>query len=146
VDQPVEGPVGWVSARTDRVAQGVVGVALLAAFVFRVPWIVPGLALVLAAGALAGPRVNAFHGVYERWIGPRLPGRTAVAGSDDAPIAAATVRAQDALGAVILGAASLAFLVGIGLVGWLLALGEAVIAIVAATTRIHLGDRVRRAR
>jgi hypothetical protein len=47
---------------------------------------------------------------------------------------------------VILAVASVAFLLGIGLVGWLLALGEAVIAIVAATTRIHLGDRVRRAR
>jgi hypothetical protein len=135
-----------VAARTDRVAQGAVGIALLAAFVFRVPWLVPGLALVLTVGALAGPRTNAFHAVYERWIAPRLPGRTPVAGTDDVPIATATVRAQDALAAVILAVASVAFLLGIGLVGWLLALGEAVIAIVAATTRIHLGDRVRRAR
>ena len=137
-----------VDARTDRVAQGAVGVALLAAFVFRVPWLVPGLAVVVAAGALGGPRANALHRIYERALAPRLPGPAPVAegGDVEPPIAASTVRAQDALAAVILAVASFAFLLGIALVGWLLALGEAVIAIVAATTRVHLGDRVRRSR
>jgi hypothetical protein len=30
-------------------------------------------------------------------------------------------------------------------VGWMLAIAEAVIAIIAATTRIHVADRLRRA-
>jgi hypothetical protein len=139
VNQPVEG----VDARTDRFAQGAVGVALLAAFVFRVPWLVPGLSLLLAVGALAGPRANGLHRVFERWVTPRLPAPRSTA--PEVPVSAPTVRAQDALAAVILGVASLAFLLGIAIVGWALVLAEAVIAIVAATTRIHVGDRLRRA-
>jgi hypothetical protein len=139
VSQPVEG----VDARTDRVAQGTVGVALLAAFVFRIPWLVPGLSLLLAFGALAGPRANGLHRALERWVTPRLPAPSATA--EEETVAVPTVRAQDALAAAILAAASFAFLLGIGLVGWVLALAEAVIAIIAATTRIHLGDRLRRA-
>jgi Domain of unknown function (DUF4395) len=139
VSQPVEG----VDARTDRVAQGTVGVALLAAFVFRIPWLVPGLSLLLAVGALAGPRANGLHRALERWVTPRLPAPSSTAPDDT--VAVPTVRAQDALAAAILAVASLAFLLGIALVGWVLALAEAVIAIIAATTRIHVGDRLRRA-
>ncbi len=54
------------------------------------------------------------------------------------------MRAQDALAAVILLVASLAFVLGIGLVGWILAIAEAVIAIVVATTGFHIADRIRR--
>lgn len=138
MSQPVEG----VDARTDRVAQGTVGVALLAAFVFRIPWLVPGLSLLLAVGALAGPRANGLHRALERWVTPHLPAPSGTAAEDTVTVP--TVRAQDALAAAILAAASFAFLLGIGLVGWVLALAEAVIAIIAATTRIHLGDRLRR--
>ena len=116
--------------------------ALLAAFVFRVPLLVPALAVVLGIGALAGPRANLLHRVYERWVAPRLPAPREVA--PEAAVATATVRAQDALATVALLVASLAFPLGIGLVGWLLAIGEAVVAILAATTRIHVGDRLRR--
>jgi hypothetical protein len=140
VNQPVEGGVGGVDARTDRVAQGAVGVALLAAFVFRIPWLVPALALLLAVAALAGPEANGLHFVFERWIAPRLPARR-----DSVPegtVPGATVRAQDVLGAALLVVASFAFGLGIGLVGWLLVVIEAVIAIIAATTSVHLADRV----
>ena len=139
MSQPVEG----VDARTDRVAQGTVGVALLAAFVFGIPWLVPGLSLLLAVGALAGPRANGLHRALERWVTPRLPAPSGTAPDDT--VSVPTVRAQDALAAAILAVASLAFLLGIALVGWVLALAEAVIAIIAATTRIHVGDRLRRA-
>ena len=139
MNQPVEG----VDARTDRVAQGAVGVALLAAFVFRIPWLVPVLSLLLAVGALAGPRANGLHVAFERWVSPRLPAPWST--SPEAKVPEPTVRAQDALAAVILAVASLAFLFGIAIVGWALALAEAVIAIIAATTRIHIGERLRRA-
>jgi hypothetical protein len=138
VNPPVEG----VDARTDRVAQGTVGVALIAAFVFRIPWLVPALALLLAVAAFAGPRANGLHRVFERWIAPRLPAASNAV--PEATVATATVRAQDALATAILVVASLAFVLDIGLFGWLLALGEAVVAIIAATTRVHLGDRFAR--
>ena len=138
----MEQPVDGVDARTDRIAQAAVGVALLAAYVFRVPWLVPVLALLLAVGALAGPKANVLHRACARWITPRLP-----LPSDAAPertVTSPTVRAQDALAAAILAVASLAFVSGVGFLGWALALGEAVVAIIAATTRIHAGDRLRR--
>jgi Domain of unknown function (DUF4395) len=137
VNQPVEG----VDARTDRIAQGAVGVALIAAFVFRVPGLVPALSLLLAVGALAGPRANALHRACERWITPRLPAPGAA--GPEGTVTIPTVRAQDGLAAAILAVASLAFLFGIAIVGWALALAEAVVAIIAATTRIHAGDRLR---
>jgi hypothetical protein len=138
----VNEPFDAIDARTDRAAQATIGVALLAAFVFRVTWVVPLVALFLAVGALAGPEGNVLHKAFERWLLPRLP-------ADRAPIhesrvSVATVRAQDALGAVILAAAALGFVLGIGPIGWMLVLGEAVIAILAATTRVHAADWVRR--
>jgi Domain of unknown function (DUF4395) len=138
VNQPVEG----VDARTDRVAQGAVGVALLAAFVFRVPWLVPALSLLLAVGALAGPQANGLHRAIERWVTPRL--RAPRPEAPEITVPTPTVRAQDALAAVILALASFAFLLGIAVVGWALALAEAVIAIIAATTLVHIGERLRR--
>ena len=47
-------------------------------------------------------------------------------------VAVATVRAQDAIAAAIL-AVVLAFLFGVAILGWALALAEAVIAIIAAS-------------
>lgn len=123
-------------------AQGVVGVALLAAFVFRVPWLVPGLALLLAVAALGGPEANGLHLVFERWIAPRLPARRDSVTEGSIP--GSTVRAQDALAAAILTLASLVFALGIGPIAWLFVIAEAVIAIVAATTAVHLADRVLR--
>jgi uncharacterized protein DUF4395 len=137
----VNEPIDAVDARTDRAAQATVGVVLLASFVFRVTWIVPILALFLGVGALAGPEGNVLHKAFERWILPRLPANTAPATERSVPVE--TVRAQDALGAVILAAAALGFVLGIAPIGWVLVLGEAVIAILAATTRMHAADWVR---
>jgi hypothetical protein len=138
----VNEPVDSVDARTDRVAQGTVGIVLLAAFVFRPTWLVPVVALFLAVGALAGPEGNVLHKGFERWILPRLRGKWSHATESSVPVA--TVQAQDMLGAIILAAASLGFVVGIAPISWVLVLGEAVIAILAATTRFHAADWVRR--
>jgi hypothetical protein len=138
----VNEPVEAVDARTDRVAQGAVGIALLAGFVFRVPWLVPAVALVLAVAALGGPRANALHQIFERLIAPRLPKPAAIAAEPKVP--GTTVRAQDALATVILLVATITFVLGIGFVGWILVVAEAVIAIMAATTRIHVAERLRR--
>ena len=141
-------PVEGVDARTDRVSQSAIGIALLAAFVFGFPWVVPAFVLILGIAALAGPRANALNYVFERWVAPRIPSRLSrsEAAATEPPIPYGTVRAQDALGSVVLLAASFAFALGVGMVGWLLAVAEAVAAIVAATTRVHIADRLRRAK
>jgi hypothetical protein len=128
------GPRATVDARSDRAVESIVGIVLLGAFVFRLPWLVPILTLILAAGAVGGPGANLFHLGFRRLIEPRLP---VVA----AAVPAATVRAQDALLAALGLLASLAFLIDIDLVGWLFVVAAALVAIFAATTMIHIGER-----
>lgn len=135
-------PVDAVDSRTDRVAQAAFGVVLLAAFVFRLTWVVPIVALFLAVGALAGPEGNVAHKAFEKWILPRLPANTV--SPADRTVSVATVRAQDALIAAVLAVATVAFVLGIGPIGWVLVLAAAVVVILAATIRLHVADWVRR--
>ncbi len=135
-------PVDAVDARTDRAAQATIGVVLLAGFVFRVTWVVPLLGVVVGVAALAGPEANVLHRVFERLVAPRLPApRDHVS---ERTVAVDTVRAQDGLAAVILLVAALALVLGVGPVGWMLVVAEAMVAILAATTRVHAGEWLRR--
>jgi hypothetical protein len=113
----------------------VVGVLLLAGFVFREPVIIPILAILLGLGALLGPSANPFHRAYAAWLLPRLH-------RDGVQVDPQTIRAQDAFAAIVLAVASLAFAVGLAGFGWLLVLVEAVVAVLAATTMVHVGARV----
>jgi Domain of unknown function (DUF4395) len=137
----VDGGSEPVDARADRTVQGVVAVATLSAFVFRQPWVIPVLAVFLGAGALVGPAGNPIYRIFVGVVAPRL---SAAANLEPA----ATLRAQDALGAALLGAATLCLLIGLGGLAWIITLAEAGVAAVAATTAVHLGiavrDRLRR--
>jgi Domain of unknown function (DUF4395) len=132
-----------VDEREVRTAQAAVGVLLLGAFVFRVPELVVGVTVVLAIGALFGPRVNGFHVAYRAVLRSRLTAPSPV-------IAPHAVRALDVLGTVLLLIACAAFGVGIDAIGWLFTLIEAVVAIIQATTGYNAGldvlDRMRRGR
>jgi hypothetical protein len=130
--------VDKVDARTDRVVQGAVGVILLGAFVFRFGWLVPALGLVLAPGAIAGPGMQPLIQGFDRFVAPRLPAGEA------AVIPASTVRAQDILTVAGIALASVIIAVGVGLLGWLVVIALAVVALIAATTRLHLGERLLR--
>jgi hypothetical protein len=63
-------------------------------------------------------------------------------------VAASTVRAQDGLAAALLAFATLWLLISLGGIAWIVALAEAGVAAVAATTGVHLGvtlrDRLKR--
>jgi hypothetical protein len=128
---------GDVDARADRLAQGAVGVLFLAAFVFKLPWLVPVVGLVLVVAAVGGTRANPFHILFVRALAPRL-------GPPDAGFDEDTVRAQDALLAAVAALATLFFLVGIGFVGWLVTIATAIVAVLAAATGFHAGEHVRR--
>jgi hypothetical protein len=130
-------PLGGVDARGDRLVQGSVGVLLLAAFVFGFPVVVLVVGVVLAVGAAIGPRANPFHVAFARLLAPRL----AVSAALVDPL---TIRRQDALLAGMCAVALLGFGLGIAPLGWLVVIGAAIVAIFAATTRIHLGDKLRR--
>ena len=128
-------PAPPVDARSDRAAEGFVGIALLAGFVFRWPWLVPLLALVLGAGAAFGPGANVLHLGFSALIARRLP-------PADRWVPAETVRAQDAFLAGLCAAGAISLALGLTPIGWLLVIAAALIAIFAASTRLYLGERV----
>jgi hypothetical protein len=134
---PVEFRAGEVDARADRLAEGSVGVLLLAAFVFRWPWLVPAVGAVLVVAIVGGTRVDPFHVLFVRAFAPRM-------GTADATVTADTVLAQDVLLAGLTAIATLSFLVGVAFIGWLVVIAAAVIAVVAAATGLHVGDQLRR--
>ena len=130
-----------VDARADRVVQGAIAVVTLAAFVFRAAWAIPVLAVVLGLGAAIGPAGNALHRLFAGLATPRLP-------TARATVPASTVQAQDSLAFALLALATLCLLISLGGIAWIVALAEAGVAAVAATTRVHLGvmlrDRLKR--
>jgi len=130
-----------VDARADRAVQGAISIVTLSAFVFRAPWVIPVLAVFLAAGALLGPAGNPFHRVFQGVVAPR-------ASKPRLLVPASTIQAQDALAAALLAVATFFLLVGVGAIAWIVTLAEGGVAAVAATTGIHVGivarDRIRR--
>jgi hypothetical protein len=124
-----------IDEREVRSAQAAVGVLLLGAFVFRVPPLVAGVAVVVAIGAAVGPGANALHAVYRAVIGPRLkpPEETVPAGD---------ARALDILATGLLILACAAFVVGIDVLGWFFTLVEAAIAVVTATTGFNTATAI----
>jgi hypothetical protein len=125
-----------VDSRADRATQGAVAVILLSAFVFSQAWIIPVLGVLVGAGAAFGPAGNPFHRLYSAFVAPRL---AKPASFEDA----VTVRVQDVLAVALLGTATLALLISLNVVAWVIALAEAGVAATAATTGVHLGLAVR---
>ncbi len=130
-------PAGGIDARGDRVVQSFVGVVLLGAFVFRIPLLVPIVGVVLLFGAGLGSRANPLLVAYVHVVAPRLA-------APDALVDPRTARRQDVLLAGLCTIAALAFLIGISPVGWLFVIAAALIAIIAATTSLHVGDQLQR--
>ncbi len=130
-----------IDGREVRGAQAVIAVLILGGFVFRIPVLVPLAGILSAIGAFIGPHANPMHAIYRAAMAPHL---------DDARVweSPSAVRALDLLGAALCGVASVAFLLDIGIIGWLVALAEAAVAAVAAGTGINaavmLRDRLRR--
>ena len=121
-------PSSSVDERELRAVQAAVGVLLLGAFVFRIPELVYLVTIAVGVGApLLGTHANVLHATYRAAVGSRLK-------SARAAVPVADVRALDLLATAILVIASLAFVVGIDLIGWVLVLGEAGLAVVEATT------------
>jgi hypothetical protein len=114
---------------------------ILGGFVFQWPVLVFVAGVLSALGAFVGPQVNPMHVIYRRAMAPHL---------DDPRVweAPSAVRALDVMGAVLCGVATVAFVAGIDLIGWLLALAEAAVAAVAASTGFNTAlivrDRLRR--
>jgi hypothetical protein len=121
-----------IDPRGPRFNQGVLSVALLAAFVADVPIVVPIFAVVLFLGAAFGPRYGPFLRLYADVVRPRL--RPPAELEDPRPPRFASI-----VGTAFLSASTIAFLAGADGVAWTLALIPAALAGLAAVTGICVG-------
>jgi hypothetical protein len=144
--RPLPSPTG---GRALRFEQAVVTVVLLAGFVFRVPWVIPAVAVLLGAAAVAGPRANVFARSYEYLFfhGAARPDAAAPA-RRIAPEPAAITRVTRTVEVVLLLVASVLVALGAEGLAWAFALPVAAITGVAVTTGVNLvalvHDRSRR--
>lgn len=124
-----------IDAAIPRFSQACVAALTGAGFVLGWWPIVPMVAIVLAVGSAAGPRFALFTQVYTRLLGPLR----------SAPVEmepAAAPRFAQMMGAVVLGGASVLFLVGLTTAGWVATLAVTALSTLAATTRICVGCRI----
>lgn len=124
-----------------RFNQALVAVLTGLAFLVDAPWVVAALAVVLGLSWVDGPRLGLFTRLYVDVVRPRLRPDGPVEFEDARP-----PRFAQLLGTVVLGAATIAFVLGASTVGWSLTLVVTALAGLAASTRICVGclvyDRV----
>lgn len=131
-----EPPEPLVDARSVRFELAVLAVVLLGAFVFRIKWAVPALAVIVAVGVGFGARANLFRRVFAAVTAGRLGPATATE-------PARAVRFSELFAVAMLTLATLVFALGVGGAAWLLALIEAGVCAVHATTGISVEAAVR---
>jgi Domain of unknown function (DUF4395) len=120
-----------IDARAPRTNQAVIGVLSLVAFLTSAEWLVAILAAQLAIGLTVGRRFCLPCLLYFELIQPRF-GEGPI--EDSRP-----PRFANMVGVAFLGAAIVAFLVGVPTVGWVLTLSVAALALLAATTGLCAG-------
>ncbi|MGI9643100.1 MAG: DUF4395 domain-containing protein [Acidimicrobiia bacterium] len=109
-------------------------VAALTGLAFITQWwpLVACVAIVLALTRFAGPRYGLFTQTYLRFVKPRLEGTVETEPSGPP-------RFAQLLGVVFLGLATMSFVLGASIVGWVLTLMVTALAALAATTKICVG-------
>jgi hypothetical protein len=118
-----------------RFEQALVSVVLLAGFVFRIVWVLPVVALVIA-GALLGPTTDGPRRLYQALFGER----SAVGHPAEPPALTRLTRLVE-LG--LLAVAMLFVLAGAAGFGWVFALAAAAITLIGSTTGVNLVALVR---
>jgi hypothetical protein len=124
-----------IDPRGPRFNQAVITVLLLAGFVADWRVLVPAVAVVVGSGAAFGPRWNPFLALYGEVLRPRL--RPPAELEDPRP-----PRFAAAMGAAVLALATLVFVLGNVILGWVLALLVAVMAGLAASSGICIGCEI----
>lgn len=123
-----------VDVNVPRFNQALVALLTGAAFVFDLPALVAVTFAVLAISWLGGPSVAPFTKIYVGLVRPRF--------QPDGPAEfepAAPPRFSQMLGALFLGAATVALYSGVSAVGWTLVLIVTALAALAAAARICVG-------
>jgi hypothetical protein len=135
MDEPTPEP--QIDARSLRFELGALAVVLLAGYVFGILWVIPALAALLAVGLGFGRRANLFNQLFEVLVADRLRPATATESES-------TVRFSELFAVVVLTISTLFYVVGVSPLAWLVALIEAGVCALQATTGISVEGAVRR--
>lgn len=128
-----ETPIDARATRFERIA---VAVVLLGGYVFGIIWVIPGLAVVLALGLGFGSRANFFRQLFAMVIADRLRPATATEPEGE-------IRFSELFAVAVLSVATLILVVRLSGLAWLLALIEAGICALHATTGLSVEAAVR---
>jgi hypothetical protein len=129
-------PERQIDARATRFELVAMAVVLLGGYVFGVIWVIPVLAVVLAAGLGFGSRANLFNQLFQALIAGRLKPATATEPET-------VVRFSELFAVVLLSAATLLLAAGLSGLAWLVALIEAGVCALHAATGVSLELAVR---
>jgi hypothetical protein len=129
-------PEPQIDARAARFELVATAVVLLGGFVFGIIWVIPGLAAVLAVGVGLGRRANLFGQLFQTLVAGRLTGATATEPESQ-------VRFSELFAVAVLSVATLLFAAGLSGLAWLVALIEAGVCALHATTGLSLELAVR---
>jgi Domain of unknown function (DUF4395) len=134
-------PQPQIDGRSARFELGAIAVVLLGGYVFGIVWVIPALAAFLAFGLGFGTRANLFHQLFQALVAGRLKAAPASGTETETE---STVRFSELFAVVVLTIASLLYVVGVSPLAWLVALIEAGICALHATTGISVEGAVRR--
>jgi hypothetical protein len=130
-------PEPLVDARSVRFELASMAVLLLGGYVFpHGIWVIPGLVVVLAVSLGFGARANAFARVFQIVLANRLK-------PSPATESASVVRFSELFALAVLSLAALLYALGAGVLAWPIALAEAGICALHASTGISLEVAVR---
>src|SRR5476649_1522849 len=131
-----QAPKPLIDARSVRFELAAMAVLLLGGFVFGFVWMIPLLTVVVAIGLGFGRRANAFNRVFEFVLADRLKPAMATE-------AATAVRFSQLFAVATLSVATLFYALGLNPLAWLVALAEAGICALHATTGVSVEAAVR---
>ena len=131
-----EAPEPLIDARPVRFELASVAVVLLGGYVFGIIWVIPGLAVVLAAGLGFGARANLFGRLFRALFSERLKPSAATE-------PAGAFRFAELFAVAVLTVATLLFVIGLGWLAWPIALAEAGVCALHAGTGISVEAAVR---
>ncbi len=125
-----------VDKNSMRAGAGLSAVVLLIAFIFNWAWVVPVVAIALGIGSIFGLRFSPLGAIY------RFAKKTFKLDIATEPEEEPPPRFAQTLGLVVLGLASLAFLIGWSGGGWVLALLVAGLQALLAGTGLCIGCEI----
>jgi hypothetical protein len=135
-----EAPEPQIDGRAARFELVAIAVVVLGGYVFQNVWVIPGLAVVLAAGVGFGARANLFNQLVQIVIADRLKPLAGPVGAAEAPT---EVRFSELFAVAALTVATLLFVIHLNPLAWVVALVEAGICALHATTGVSVEAAVR---